>query len=86
MEISVSMIQGIFGFQIELSQLAGYGVGGFGVRAMSSEKLRRLFSRHKITVRHHAGDHPSLIADSDCLATLDFGQKFSEMLGHICGA
>ena len=84
MEISVSMIQGIFGFQIEHSECGGYGVGGLGVCAMSTEQLRRLFSRHKITVRHHPGDHPSLIANSDSLATLNFRQKISEMPGHIC--
>jgi hypothetical protein len=73
------MIQGIFGFQIELSEFAGYGVGGFGVCPMSPEQLRGLLSRHKITVRHHAGDHPALISDSDSLAALDFGEKFSEI-------
>ena len=69
------MIQGIFRFQIELSEFDGYGVGGFGVCAMSPEQFRRLLSRHKITVRHHAGDHPSLIADSDSLATLNFEKE-----------
>ena len=77
------MIQGIFGFQSELAEFASYGVDGLGVCAMSHEQLRRLRSRHKFTVRHHAGNHPSLIADSDSLATLNLGQKFSEMLGHI---
>jgi len=83
--MSVSMIQGIFGFQIELSEFAGYGVGGFGVCAMSLEQFRRLVSRHKITVWRHAGDHPSLIANSDSLAMLNFGQKFGEMPCHVCG-
>jgi hypothetical protein len=79
------MIQGIFGFQTELSEFACYGIGGFDVCAMSAEQPRRLRSRHKITIGHHAGDHPSVIADSDSLATLNFGQKFGEVLGHICG-
>jgi len=85
MKISVSMIQGIIGLQIELSKFVGYGGGGLGVRVMSSEQLRRFFSRHEIAVRHHAGNHPSPIADSDGFATLNFGQKFGKMRGHIRG-
>ena len=60
--------------QIELPEFVAYGASGLSVRVMPSEQLRRLFSRHEITIRHHAGDHPSSIADSDGFATLNFGQ------------
>ncbi len=83
--MSVSMIQGIFGIRIELSQFAGYRVGGFRVCWMSFEQFRRLPTRHKITIRNHAGDHASLIANTDSLATLNLRQKFREVLRHVCG-
>jgi peroxiredoxin len=78
------MIQGIFGFQIKPSEFSSYGVGGFGVSAMSPEQFRRLLSRHKITVWHHAGDHSASISNSYGFAALNFSQKFREILGHVC--
>lgn len=51
---------------------------------MSQEQFSRLLSRHKITVRRYAGDHPSVIAYSDRFTTLNLRQKFGEMLRDIC--
>ena len=80
------MIQDMFGFQFQFSEFSGYGVGGFTIGAMSAKQRRRLRSRHEITIRHHAGDHPFLVEDANGLAALNFGiysAKFSTMFAAV---